>query len=232
MVTWNMGKKQALVTALNSTVGAENVLLDEPMSNLDVALRVKMREEIRAIQQETGITTLFITHDQQEALSISDRIAVMRDGVVLQAGTPEQIYNHPSCDFVANFVGTTNAVFGGRYRPEQLRLIDPDQEGAQGGITVRIEHARFVGPYYEYTVRDCADGSAYQVLEVNEGDGSARSIGTRCVLTAKADLPAAASPEAADDLPAAAGLEAAVGSGTTANLPTGADPDAQEGHLR
>ncbi|MBH9879405.1 ABC transporter ATP-binding protein, partial [Clostridioides difficile] len=83
---------------------------DEPMSNLDIALRIKMREEIREIQQKTGITTLFITHDQQEALAISDRIAVMDKGKVLQIGVPIEVYKSPLNDFVANFVGTSNCI--------------------------------------------------------------------------------------------------------------------------
>ena len=91
------------------------LLLDEPMSNLDVALRVRMREEIRAIQKKIGITTLFITHDQQEALAISDKIAVMRDGEVLQVGEPEEIYNRPNQEFVANFVGVSNKIVRGDY---------------------------------------------------------------------------------------------------------------------
>ena len=72
------------------------LLLDEPMSNLDIALRIKMREEIREIQQKIGITTLFITHDQQEALAISDKIAVMDKGRVLQVGTPMEVYQKSS----------------------------------------------------------------------------------------------------------------------------------------
>ena len=183
------GQQQRVAIARALVIEPQMLLLDEPMSNLDMALRVKMREEMRSIQQKTGITTLFITHDQQEALSISDRIAVMRDGVVLQVGSPEEIYNHPNCDFVANFVGTTNTVSGERYRPEQLRLLD----SGQAGIPVTVEYVRFVGPYYEYTVRDCAEDCTYQVLEVNEGDGSARSIGSKCVMSTEADCPPEAS---------------------------------------
>ena len=183
------GQQQRVAIARALVIEPQMLLLDEPMSNLDVALRVKMREEIRAIQQKTGITTLFITHDQQEALSISDHVAVMRDGEVLQVGTPEEIYNHPNCDFVANFVGTTNSVFGEQLRPEQLHLADPGVKG----IAVRVEQVRFVGPYYEYTVRDCDGDSTYQVLEVNGGRGSARSIGSLCVLAAGGDCAEAGS---------------------------------------
>ena len=194
------GQQQRVAIARALVIEPQMLLLDEPMSNLDVALRVKMREEIRSIQQKTGITTLFITHDQQEALSISDYVAVMRDGLVLQTGTPEEIYNHPNCDFVANFVGTTNDVFGGWHRPEQLRLDDPGHEG----IPVHVESVRFVGPYYEYTVLEDGGDCSYQVLEVNSGDGSARSIGSPCVLALReprADAASAAASAAATPAP-------------------------------
>ncbi len=82
------------------------LLLDEPLSNLDARLRLKTREEIRRIQRATGITTLFVTHDQEEAMSISDLIVVMRDGVVMQTGKPQEVYDNPECLFVATFLGT------------------------------------------------------------------------------------------------------------------------------
>ena len=99
------GQQQRVAIARALAIEPTMLLLDEPMSNLDVALRVKMREEIREIQQKIGITTLFITHDQQEALAISDKIAVMDKGRVLQIGTPMEVYKNPVNDFVANFVG-------------------------------------------------------------------------------------------------------------------------------
>ena len=142
------------------------LLLDEPMSNLDVALRVKMREEIRAIQQKIGITTLFITHDQQEALAISDKIAVMKDGEVLQVGTPREIYNHPNQEFVANFVGVSNKIGGHFVRPENLKL----SVHSDNGIPVQIKNIRFGGMYYEYTVQ--AKEGEYRVIEMNYGNGT------------------------------------------------------------
>ena len=104
------GQQQRVAIARALAIEPTMLLLDEPMSNLDVALRVKMREEIREIQQKIGITTLFITHDQQEALAISDKIAVMDKGRVLQIGTPMEVYKNPVNDFVANFVGTSNCI--------------------------------------------------------------------------------------------------------------------------
>ncbi len=87
-------------------------MLDEPLSALDAKVRVSLREEIRSIQQKLGITTIFVTHDQEEALSISDRIAVMYGGKAEQVGTPFEIYNRPATKFVANFVGTLNVLEG------------------------------------------------------------------------------------------------------------------------
>ena len=88
------------------------LLLDEPLSALDAKVRVQLREEVRRIQLELGITTLYVTHDQEEALSISDRVAVMSAGRVEQLGTPAQIYSGPRTAFVANFVGTMNKLEG------------------------------------------------------------------------------------------------------------------------
>lgn len=165
------GQQQRVAIARALVIEPQMLLLDEPMSNLDVALRVKMREEIRAIQRKIGITTLFITHDQQEALAISDKIAVIKDGKTLQVGTPKEIYNHPNGEFVANFVGTSNCfarkdgtnIF---VRPEQMRL----SHSAGAGLEVRITDVKFAGMYYEYVVE--ADGKEYRIIESNMGDAS------------------------------------------------------------
>src|SRR3989441_5310846 len=86
----------------------EILLLDEPLSALDAKIRLRLRGEIRRIQQDLGITTLYVTHDQEEALSIADRIAVMRKGRIEQVGRPEEIYARPRTDFVADFIGISN----------------------------------------------------------------------------------------------------------------------------
>lgn len=88
------------------------LLLDEPLSNLDAKLRERARGWVKRLQRETGITTLYVTHDQDEALALSDRIAVMREGVIVQMGTPEEIYSHPEEAFVADFVGRSNFLEG------------------------------------------------------------------------------------------------------------------------
>ena len=88
------------------------LLFDEPLSNLDAKLRVSMRTEIRRIQQKTGITAVYVTHDQSEAMALSDRIIIMNKGVVAQMGTPQEIYYHPNSEFVADFIGEANFLKG------------------------------------------------------------------------------------------------------------------------
>jgi putative spermidine/putrescine transport system ATP-binding protein len=106
------GQQQRVALARALAPKPKLLLLDEPLSALDAKVRVSLREEIRSIQQKLGITTIFVTHDQEEALSISDRIAVMYGGKAEQVGTPFEIYNRPATKFVANFVGTLNVLEG------------------------------------------------------------------------------------------------------------------------
>lgn len=87
-------------------------LLDEPLSNLDAKLRESMRDELRALQQRLGITSLYVTHDQSEAMAISDKVVIMKDGVICQQGTPQEIYEQPASRFVANFIGKANFIDG------------------------------------------------------------------------------------------------------------------------
>ena len=104
------GQQQRVALARALAAKPQVLLLDEPLSALDAKIRVSLREEIRQIQRELGITTIYVTHDQEEALSMSDRIVVMHDGVAEQIGEPFEIYNHPSTRFVAGFVGTLNTL--------------------------------------------------------------------------------------------------------------------------
>ena len=106
------GQQQRVALARALAPSPKLLLLDEPLSALDAKVRVSLRDEIRAIQKRLGITTIFVTHDQEEALSISDRIAVMYQGVAEQVATPFEIYNRPATKFVANFVGTLNVLEG------------------------------------------------------------------------------------------------------------------------
>ena len=106
------GQQQRVALARAIAPKPKLLLLDEPLSALDAKVRVSLRDEIRSIQKELGITTVFVTHDQEEALSISDRIVVMYGGKAEQVGTPFEIYNRPATKFVANFVGTLNVLEG------------------------------------------------------------------------------------------------------------------------
>jgi spermidine/putrescine transport system ATP-binding protein len=119
------------------------LLLDEPLGALDLKLRKQMQVELKQIQREVGITFLYVTHDQEEALSMSDRIAVMNDGRVIQSGPPEEIYEHPREEFVAGFIGISNLLEGvaendGTVRIGDLRVPVPLPEGCKAGDVVRI----------------------------------------------------------------------------------------------
>ena len=132
------GQQQRVAIARALVKMPKVLLLDEPLSNLDARLRLQTREEIRRIQRETGITTIFVTHDQEEAMSICDMIVVMKGGAMMQMGKPQEVYDDPSCLFVAKFLGTPPInVFEGCIRDGCLYIGDdrifginrPDREG-------------------------------------------------------------------------------------------------------
>src|SRR5438876_9676797 len=126
------GQLQRVAIARALVIRPQVLLFDEPLSNLDARLRVSMRLEIRELQKSLGITALYVTHDQEEAMSVSDRIALMSSGKLEQVGTPAEIYRHPASRFAAEFMGTTNLVeartlglaapVSVSLRPEALRL--------------------------------------------------------------------------------------------------------------
>ena len=102
------GQQQRVALARALVIHPQVLLMDEPLSNLDAKLRVEMRNAIKTIQQQVGITTVYVTHDQEEALAVSDRIAVMNDGVIQQVGSPQYIYQRPANQFVSTFIGLSN----------------------------------------------------------------------------------------------------------------------------
>ena len=106
------GQQQRVALARALVMEPAVLLMDEPLSNLDQKLRHSMRNTIRTIQQDLGITTIFVTHDQEEAMSMADRIAVMDKGNIVQIGTPTDLYSNPTSPFIANFVGTSNILKG------------------------------------------------------------------------------------------------------------------------
>ena len=128
------GQQQRVAIARALVKMPRVLLLDEPLSNLDARLRLQTREEIRRIQRDTGITTIFVTHDQEEAMSISDMIVVMKDGVVQQIGQPQDVYDSPVNLFVAKFLGTPPInVFEGEVRNGRL-FLGEDEVLAVGGV--------------------------------------------------------------------------------------------------
>ncbi|MEA3534419.1 ABC transporter ATP-binding protein [Rhizobium sp. CC-YZS058] len=126
------GQQQRVALARALAPKPQVLLLDEPLSALDAKIRVSLREEIRLIQQQLGITTVFVTHDQEEALSISDRIVIMNAGRADQIGTPFEIYNRPATRFVASFVGTLNLIEAKVVDPAANRVAIGDQ-----GVTLK-----------------------------------------------------------------------------------------------
>ena len=131
------GGEQQRVALARAVVFQPKVLLfDEPLSNLDAKLRVEMREQIRSLQKRIGITTVYVTHDQEEAMAISDRIAVMERGEVVQDGTAQDLYYRPATEFVARFIGRTNLLVGKVVTAEEVDvegLHIPLATGAQCG---------------------------------------------------------------------------------------------------
>ncbi len=182
------GQQQRVALARAIVIEPDVLLMDEPLSNLDAKLRVDLREEIRRIQKEIGITTVYVTHDQEEAMAVSDRIAVMKDGVIEQCDMPRKIYHKPNNMFVASFIGTNN-VLSGNYdadnkeiiidsgekfsydlgnqpsqrvklsiRPEDFRL-DPN-----GDVEVKINDEVFLGSTMHYNV-ELKDKTLLNIME-------------------------------------------------------------------
>ena len=147
------GQQQRVSLARSLILEPEVLLLDEPLSNLDAKLRDRIKTELRAIQQELGITTIYVTHDQEEALALSDQIAVMNKGRIVQLGTPTEVYYYPSNEFVADFVGTVNLIPGKvAEKKKDVCIVDTDvgrvtinapntalSKGSDVRITVRPE---------------------------------------------------------------------------------------------
>ena len=144
------GQQQRVALARAIVIEPEVLLMDEPLSNLDAKLRVEMRNVIKRIQRQVGITTVYVTHDQEEALAISDRIAVMNGGVIQQIGTPKHIYQRPANEFVSGFIGLSNFLdascqngvldFGCGYCVPMTTL----REGAGGAVRVAVRPEEFL----------------------------------------------------------------------------------------
>ena len=154
------GQQQRVALARALIMEPSILLFDEPLSNLDARLRFRMREEIRGLQQRLKITSVFVTHDQSEAMTMSDLVVVMRDGRIEQVGTPEEVYRRPATEFVASFLGTANFVprdltpgGAGRamIRSENLHVVR-GEKGNGPAITGSVHSAAFDGAVTRYTV--------------------------------------------------------------------------------
>ncbi|MDU0205192.1 MULTISPECIES: putative 2-aminoethylphosphonate ABC transporter ATP-binding protein [Paenibacillus] len=163
------GQQQRVALARAIVLSPDFLLLDEPLSALDAKVRVKLREQICELQDKLGITTVMVTHDQEEALTMADRIVVMKNSEVVQMGTPEQVYEAPNSAFVADFIGSINFLENGEQgslaqrtslaiRPEHIRL---SASGASKGVKAVVKHVEFRGAFYRVTLQ-LAAGSSYQ----------------------------------------------------------------------
>ena len=185
------GQRQRVALARALINHPRVLLLDEPLGALDLKLREQMQVELKALQRQVGITFIYVTHDQGEALSMSDRLAVFDQGRIEQIGTPAQIYEHPVTAFVAGFVGVSNVVDAElarrltgtaqafSIRPERIRLVDDAARVADGALTVTgvVAAAVYLGAATRYTVQLDAGGQLL-VLEQSGGDGGpARTSG-------------------------------------------------------
>ncbi len=173
------GQQQRVAIARALVMEPAIICMDEPLSNLDAKLRVQLRNELKSMQREFGITTIYVTHDQEEALTLSDRIAVFNKGYIEQIGTPNEVYNHSKTEFVANFIGDINPLAGavvqglglpsGQHhfiRLERVRVNRPKEAGeyqAQG----TIESREYYGLYIKYYIQ--AAGQTIKVIEKNDG---------------------------------------------------------------
>jgi putative spermidine/putrescine transport system ATP-binding protein len=166
------GQRQRIALARSLVNRPRVLLLDEPLGALDLKLRQEMQIELKRIQQDVGLTFIYVTHDQEEALTMSDRIAIFNAGRVDQVGTPADVYERPNSEFVASFVGASNVVErdGRRFtiRPEKVRLIEEDDE-PDPGLHVeagRIRDVAYVGMVTRYLV-DLREGGELVVVRQN-----------------------------------------------------------------
>jgi iron(III) transport system ATP-binding protein len=211
------GQQQRVALARAFVIEPGVLLMDEPLSNLDAKLRVQMRSVIKKLQRRLGITTIYVTHDQEEALAISDRIAVMSNGDIMQVGTPEEIYKKPQNTFVASFIGVSNfidaQVESGKgneavvtiagAEPFAMKLSRPysgkaklsarpeqlyfDDENKAGSLTCTIEISVFLGDFTEYELK-LPSGQSLQLNEYTKDADSVRPDGQKVSVSFKKNL--------------------------------------------
>ena len=207
------GQQQRVALARALVIEPSVLLVDEPLSNLDAKLRVSMRTEIRRIQQRVGITAIYVTHDQSEAMALSDQIIVMKNGVVEQMGTPQEIYYHPKNEFVADFIGEANFLRGtmiGRENGHAVIRVEghdmpvadrPDMEPGreytivlrpeaahlsdEGGVPCRVSLSCFMGSYQNYHVQ--LGDIRIALTEYNPQNKRIYNVGEECRLVFEPD---------------------------------------------
>mgnify|MGYP004627569443 FL=1 len=173
------GQQQRVAIARALVTGPSIICMDEPLSNLDAKLRVQLRNELKKMQRDFGITTIYVTHDQEEALTLSDRIAVFNKGFIEQIGTPNEVYNHSQTEFVCNFIGDINRVDGEiaaqmRLDPakhhfvrlERVRVNRPKDE-SELQLSGVIESREYYGLYIKYYIS--VAGQTIKAIEKNDG---------------------------------------------------------------
>ena len=174
------GQRQRVALARALVNRPKVLLLDEPLGALDLKLREEMQVELKQIQHEVGITFIFVTHDQGEALSMSDRVAVFNQGRIEQVGTPQAIYEHPATEFVAGFVGTANLLVDHAsaftIRPERIDLARGPGGHGDSHATGRLRDVQYLGSTTRYRV-DLHDGRTLIVDRPNRGSDTRAEIG-------------------------------------------------------
>ena len=173
------GQQQRVALARAFVIEPSVLLMDEPLSNLDAKLRVQMRSVIKKLQRRLGITTIYVTHDQEEALTLSDRIAVFNKGYIEQIGTPNEIYNHSKTEFVCNFIGDINRLEGDVasamkldadkhhfIRLERIRVNRPADE-SELRLEGTIESREYYGLYIKYSIH--VGSQTIKAIEKNDG---------------------------------------------------------------
>ena len=172
------GQQQRVAIARALVTGPAIICMDEPLSNLDAKLRVGLRNELKKMQRDFGITTIYVTHDQEEALTLSDRIAVFNKGYIEQIGTPNEVYNHSKTEFVCNFIGDINRIepeLAGKLglkadenhfvRLERLHVNQPDETAVQ--LEGVVESQEYYGLYIKYYIH--VGSQVLKVIEKNDG---------------------------------------------------------------
>jgi ABC-type Fe3+/spermidine/putrescine transport system ATPase subunit len=185
------GQQQRVALARALVLSPKVLLLDEPLGALDLKVRKQLQIELKRIQSDIGITFVYVTHDQEEALAMSDRVAVMNEGRIEQLGPPREIYDSPATRFVADFIGETNFIRRNgaviAVRPEQLRIV----RGGPGGpesVTGEVVTAMVIGPAIQCLVK-ADDGQEILVRQQRSGNGGIEALqeGERVVLTWEGD---------------------------------------------